>query len=113
MAIGVLLLVVLGGCGSGVSQTSRVSTGASANPAGSASSAHSSHKMSPNVPEIVKAQVPGSYQGGPRIVVQEESYDYGEVKLEDWVEAVFHVQNVGDAPLTIIGQPAVRTIEGC
>lgn len=51
--------------------------------------------------------------GGPRVDVPQDYFDYGEVKLGEFVKTVFDVRNVGDQPLTILGEPRVELIEGC
>lgn len=51
--------------------------------------------------------------GGPRMVISPESVDYGDVKLNTLVETVFTVQNTGDQPLRILGEPKVELVEGC
>ncbi|TAK35366.1 MAG: hypothetical protein EPO21_06595 [Chloroflexota bacterium] len=107
LAAGALLLILLVGCSASSSQPPSSTVGASASPAAA------EIKMSPNVPEITRAQAPGPYQGGARLAIDEASFDYGKVKLGEWLEAVFHVKNVGDAPLTITGEPLVRAVEGC
>ena len=50
---------------------------------------------------------------GPRLSVTQESYDYGDVKVNQPVETVFRVKNVGDKPLVILDQPQVEVVEGC
>ena len=51
--------------------------------------------------------------GAPRVAVAEDLVDYGDVQLNSTVETVFHVQNVGDQPLHVQGEPQVELIEGC
>lgn len=51
--------------------------------------------------------------GAPRVAVAEDVVDYGDVQLNSTIETVFHVQNVGDEPLHIQGEPQVELIEGC
>ncbi len=52
------------------------------------------------------------YKGGPRLYIRESEEDFGKVKIETNVDAIFHVQNVGDAPLTIKNS-FLRVVEGC
>ena len=106
LAVGVLL-VLLVGCSAQSSQPPSVSK------SGSVSPAAPKIKVSPNVPQIVRSQTLEPYQGGARLAIDEASFDFGKVKLEEWVQPVFHVKNVGDAPLTIAGEPLVRALEGC
>jgi len=51
--------------------------------------------------------------GAPRVMVPQESLDYGDVKLGSTVEAVFEVRNTGDEPLIILGDPQVEVVQGC
>lgn len=50
---------------------------------------------------------------GPRLSVAQDIFDYGDVKVNQPVEAVFRVTNVGDKPLQILEQPLVEVVEGC
>jgi hypothetical protein len=51
--------------------------------------------------------------GAPRVAVSQEVVDYGDVKINSSVETVFRVQNVGDQPLRILGEPQVELVQGC
>ncbi|MEJ2559823.1 MAG: hypothetical protein P8186_27135 [Anaerolineae bacterium] len=51
--------------------------------------------------------------GAPRAAVSQEVVDYGDVKINSSVETVFRVQNVGDQPLKILGEPQVELVQGC
>ena len=52
--------------------------------------------------------------GAPRVAVAQDSVDFGDVKLDKTVEAVFHVRNVGDEVLRILDyEPPVELVEGC
>lgn len=51
--------------------------------------------------------------GAPRVAVAQEVVDYGEVKVNTPIETVFRVQNIGDQPLKILGEPQVELVEGC
>ena len=51
--------------------------------------------------------------GAPRVAVAEDVVDYGDVQLNSTIETVFRVENVGDQPLHIQGEPQVELIEGC
>ncbi len=50
---------------------------------------------------------------GPRLSVAQESFDYGDVKVNKPIETVFRVKNIGDKPLQILEQPQVEVVEGC
>ena len=50
---------------------------------------------------------------GPRVAVNQEKIDFGQVPVEKVVKATFLVKNVGDAPLQILNQPQVRVAQGC
>jgi len=52
-------------------------------------------------------------KGSPRLAVDKEEIDYGNVKLGTTVETVFRVKNVGDQMLSIMGEPTVEVVEGC
>lgn len=52
--------------------------------------------------------------GAPRVaVVQDDVIDYGNVKLGTTVTTTYTVRNVGDEPLTFLGEPQVELVEGC
>jgi hypothetical protein len=51
--------------------------------------------------------------GAPRVSVSQDTLDYGYVKLDTPINAVFNVRNVGDEPLEILGEPRVELVEGC
>jgi hypothetical protein len=50
---------------------------------------------------------------GPRLAVDQEKIDFGQVPVEKMVKATFQVKNIGDAPLQILNQPQVRVVQGC
>ena len=50
---------------------------------------------------------------GPRLSIAQESFDYGDVKVNQPIETVFRVKNIGDEPLLFQGQPQVEVVEGC
>lgn len=52
-------------------------------------------------------------KGAPRLAVEQDTFNYGDVKLGITVETVFRVRNVGDKPLLILNQPRLQVIEGC
>lgn len=52
--------------------------------------------------------------GGPRVAVAQEKVDFGDVKLDTTVEAVFHVRNIGDEVLQFLDyEPLVELKDGC
>lgn len=51
--------------------------------------------------------------GAPKLKVDQTAVDAGYVKFETLVQAAFRLQNVGDKPLQILGEPQVELIEGC
>jgi hypothetical protein len=57
--------------------------------------------------------VPPQVTGAPRVAVSQEAINYGDVKLNTPIETVFHVRNVGDQPLKILGEPQVELVQGC
>lgn len=50
---------------------------------------------------------------GPRISVDQDRFDYGDVKLNSTVETTIRVRNIGDAVLALDPNPVVELIEGC
>jgi hypothetical protein len=58
------------------------------------------------------AEVP-EVTGAPRLLVDQTTIDEGYVKLNTSVRTTFRLSNVGDQPLTILGEPQVELIEGC
>lgn len=58
-------------------------------------------------------KVPVEVQGAPRIKVDRDEVDLGEVKLGQTVEVTFNVANVGDKPLRFAEAPYVELVEGC
>lgn len=64
-----------------------------------------SPKQAPFVPEV---------QGAPRLVVTQEMVDFGDVPVNKYVQAVFHVRNVGDQTLHLLDrEPPLQVVEGC
>ena len=51
--------------------------------------------------------------GAPRLVVDQTTIDEGEVKVNTQIRTAYRLQNVGDQPLKILGEPAVELVEGC
>ena len=51
--------------------------------------------------------------GAPSLVIDQTTIDEGEVKLGQTIRSAFRLQNVGDQPLQILGEPQVEVVEGC
>jgi hypothetical protein len=51
--------------------------------------------------------------GEPRLVVDQEMIDFGDVQFEVPVQASFQITNVGDQPLRFTKQPAIQVAAGC
>ncbi len=51
--------------------------------------------------------------GQPSAAIDQTYFDYGDVRVDTPVETVFRVKNVGDQPLSILGEPRVELVEGC
>jgi hypothetical protein len=51
--------------------------------------------------------------GSPSLKVDQESIDFGDVKLGTPVEAVFTLTNVGDAALRFTDEPYIQLAAGC
>lgn len=51
--------------------------------------------------------------GRPSAAIDQSFFDYGDVVNNSWVETAFHVTNVGDEDLIILGEPIVEVVEGC
>lgn len=56
----------------------------------------------------------GSVSGGtPRLVVEQEVFDYGDVALNTPITTTFVLRNEGDGVLRILNTPQVEVREGC
>ena len=53
------------------------------------------------------------YKGGPRLAVDRDLVDFGNVRFEKFVTARFRLRNVGDQPLRLAMDPRVEAVEGC
>ena len=51
--------------------------------------------------------------GAPRLRVDQEKVDLGNVRLGQTVEVSFRVSNVGDQALRFTAPPYVEVVEGC
>ncbi len=52
-------------------------------------------------------------KGAPRLKVDQEKIDLGDIKLGQTVEARFRLTNVGDQPLRLTEKPYIEIVEGC
>lgn len=50
---------------------------------------------------------------GARLSVDQTVIDFGKVKFNQPVTAVFKLKNIGDQPLRILGEPRVELVQGC
>ncbi len=55
----------------------------------------------------------GPTANGPRIALDEDYYDFGTMKFEQWARREFRFRNVGNQPLALQGVPTVDAVEGC
>jgi len=62
-------------------------------------------------PEV--RRTPTLVAGQPRLVVDRETIDFGNVPINRPVRAVFRLSNAGDKPLRITGEPLVEVRAGC
>ena len=51
--------------------------------------------------------------GQPRLKVDREMIDLGDVRLGQTVDASFLLTNVGDQPLQLAEEPYIEVVEGC
>ncbi len=51
--------------------------------------------------------------GAPKLQVDREMIEFGDVKLGKTVEAIFVLSNVGDKLLQITEKPYIEVLEGC
>jgi hypothetical protein len=58
-------------------------------------------------------KVPVEVSGSPRLKVDKEKVDLGDVKLGKVVEVAFTLSNVGDTPLKVSEAPYIEVVEGC
>lgn len=54
-----------------------------------------------------------STANGPRIGVDQDRFDYGDVKLNTTIETAIHVKNIGSEALALDSSPVVEVVEGC
>ena len=56
---------------------------------------------------------PAKVAGSPRLEVDRDRIDFGDVPLGKTVKASFKLTNVGDEPLTISYPPVAEVVDGC
>jgi hypothetical protein len=66
----------------------------------------------PNVPQANSTPLQQTVKG-PRLAVDRTTIDDGNVKFNTPLQAVFILNNTGNQPLQILGEPQVELIEGC
>lgn len=59
------------------------------------------------------AGAPLEVSGAPSLKVEQEVLDFGDVKVNEVVEATFRLANVGDQPLHFTQAPYVELAAGC
>ena len=57
--------------------------------------------------------VPVTVSGSPRLQVDQELIDFGDVPVGKMVMASFNLSNTGDQPLTFSHPPVPTVVEGC
>lgn len=60
-----------------------------------------------------QATTPAKVTGSPRLEVDKDRIDFGDVPLGKTVKASFKLTNAGDEPLTISAPPVAEVVEGC
>jgi hypothetical protein len=50
---------------------------------------------------------------GPRLQVDREIIDFGEVKMGIPIRASFKLTNIGNEPVRFVRQPYIQVLEGC
>jgi len=51
--------------------------------------------------------------GAPKLKVNTDLIDLGDVRLGEWVSASFEIVNAGDQPLRFTEKPYLEVVEGC
>jgi hypothetical protein len=64
-------------------------------------------------PRPAAPQAPIEVNGAPKLKVDRDRVDLGDVPLGQTVSASFTLTNVGDQPLRFGAAPYVETLEGC
>lgn len=57
--------------------------------------------------------VPVTVNGSPRLHIDQELIDFGQVPVGKMVKASFMLSNTGDQPLTVSHPPVPTVVEGC
>jgi hypothetical protein len=60
-----------------------------------------------------QATTPAKVTGSPRLEVDKDRIDFGDVPLGKTVKASFKLTNVGDESLTISYPPVAEVVDGC
>lgn len=60
-----------------------------------------------------KPSVPVTVSGAPRLTIDRELIDFGDVPMGKMVTASFNLSNTGDQPLTISHPPVPEVVQGC
>lgn len=58
-------------------------------------------------------KVPLEVQGAPKLKIDKQKVDLGDVKLGQTVSASFQLSNAGDQPLRFSQAPYIEVVEGC
>lgn len=64
-------------------------------------------------PTASQPAVPVTVNGSPRLQVDQELIDFGEVPVGKMVTASFTLSNTGDQPLVFSHPPVPTVVEGC
>ena len=67
----------------------------------------------PKVEDNPRWDAAGAPLAGPLAVFRELEVDFGKVPLNEWIEYQYTLKNAGDAPLQVLGEPAVAVLDGC
>lgn len=60
-----------------------------------------------------QSTVTADVTGKPNLVVDKTEIDFGDVRFEKPVTAVFTLINTGDKPLQILQEPRLELLQGC
>ena len=63
--------------------------------------------------DTTTAKVTPEVTGAPKLKVDRDKIEMGDIKLGRTVQAAFALSNVGDQPLRITGDPYIEVLEGC
>lgn len=62
---------------------------------------------------VLNSGAAGSANGGPKLAVDKQEINLGDVKLGQTVSAAFTITNTGSAPLRFTEAPYIELKEGC